>query len=143
MKISLYSLLIITTFLFSCNVDQEIQDQTADNAGLIKSKELRGGSEYICDPDYIFDVLRPREDPGNHYVTMEITYHPDLSLDEIHCVRYEYFTGGFFIDIQMCSEQPEDPYQDCWKYYPGWPDQTTNTTICDDPRTTNGNCDDN
>lgn len=128
----------MTLTLLSCHKEDIETLKTTDTD--FASFSRPGDSQ--CDLDYVFPILHPSDPGANMYITAQITYNRDLTLEQIHCIRYEYFTAHpEYGDMRLCILQPTDPYLDCWKFIPGYPDQQTNTTICDDPRFTGAHCD--
>lgn len=139
----LYSFLILCA-LFSCVAEDELKTSSSSEIQSIKISDNGGNRSFItCDTNYVFPILSPDDPDYSACVTLSITYDSSLTAEEIHCIRYEYFTQYIpFGAAFMCVFQPTDPYQDCWKVLFAKPDQTTGTTICDDPRMNVSPCDD-
>ncbi len=132
-----FSLFFVAMLLLvSCSQEETVTELNNQEVSL--KGENPDNRRFRCNPHYLFPVYNPFID-HLHNLEWTITYDSRIvEEDEITCIRQEYFSQSA-LNLKLCIDQPADPYVECWRLMPGWPSQTTSTTIDDDPRLTANN----
>jgi hypothetical protein len=112
------TILLVTAFLFGvvgCQ-KQDLVNNANESANSIE-KAGPGGiiidpiNPNICDEDYVFPAGFFDETMHfRHY----IEYDSDMTPEEIHCKRYEFFIN--YPGLMMGWSQPSDEFKDIWIY---------------------------
>lgn len=81
-----------------------------------------------CDTNFLF----PTKVPAPGYSIIQVTYNAALTIDEVFCVRYDYFTC--FPNLKMSTAQPLHTHEDEWLRPIGRPGDDLANTTTTDPR---------
>jgi hypothetical protein len=133
MKTRIFPLLLLTTLLFACNSEEIVEQEDQQLIHTIENDVTRSIEEeecwrIPCDNNYTY----PAALSGTIYWV--IKYDPSLKVDEIDCIRQQYF--NCFDYLRMSTTEHPDPQMDNWTStgVEPEPDDEVSTTSCNDPR---------
>lgn len=102
MKIRNYLVFLLAIILAGCSNEEDFGDLEEVNSGVSIT------AVFQCDPDW----EAPDAIPGDIGDIIHITYDQNLTLEEVNCIRQEYF--GQFECLRMALIQPSNPHYDVW-----------------------------
>ncbi len=130
MKSFLFPLLVAVLFFSSCSQDFISQESHID-ADIEKRSNYSCIEDAICEENYLFRL----KGPGS-YKCFEVTFHKNLTLEEIYCIKQAYFKC--FPLLCMAIIQSTNPYTETWCFPTGKPLNGISTTMDSDPRVDDG-----
>ncbi len=131
----LYFLLLAISVLFfaSCSQDNITATYNTIEVDIEKRNNYACVQKDVpCDLDYVPPIIIPSA--SQSYNCFLVTFDDSLTSEEIHCLKYAYFTC--FHLLRMAFIESDDPYQEMWCYPIGR--QTISNTIDIDLRMNTG-----
>ena len=130
MKSFFFPLIIAVVFLSSCSEDF-IPIENHSEAEIQKRSNFECVENAGCEVNYVFLTK-----DSWYYNCFTVKFDSTLTLDEIYCVKYAYFSC--FQHLRLGLLQPSDPYMEVWCFPTGKPVGGISTTIDADPRVDDG-----